>query len=1423
MPLNNLQMQMSTIAMVQTWEGFVAKAGKIGNAEEVDIGHGFMIQTPTGNRVKSDTPGVWNKYADQWRGIDLRDSTISRQQAGQLLEDYNNHFGKLTDLINKQMTFVLNQDQFDAIFCHHYAHNVYGTIATQLRNCLNQYGSNLIANKEAIKQQWKTLSNAVNNNPKIRDGVFNRRLAEFDLFFSQMQPRSNYRFKADGTTASGKTLYKNNSKAYHDAIAEQEAAGVEPIPNRDLTGLFAEIDLNLKNIEADQTDADWGARSNSSERSDWISLKSYILYLCSRYAPHVLVPFVELIPEYQMDESKLNQVQEDSRQNIDKVVQDVASKYMQSLDTETVKTVKERIQQATEKIPGYNETRYNNQVKAFNKASGTTDLFKLDPFGEDFSSLHGDKTKSGEATYKKKNVGVRIYGQVVLSPSAADDELSKAGAIGFEELSVKQGKQAMGNITIIELKLRDVQGNKFNDINSPWAFLFDARPGTQSGDFLFRYGWALQLPYGDNVMAQRFWNHPGWKVFGANVKPKFKALAEKQQELILCQSLITDSYDKNGAIDVDRIKKEHSQYQPGSTTNSGFMSISLINPSIESSGDGSLLATIQFYCGGLLTKNCPMPLALATKELFANNPKGCVLSDLIVAFNHDQLENGTMQIADPAAKKKKQEEITANEKGQDISSLLLVLGAEDNQQIGENALDPDTINILFSDVLKKRLTDNNSQETLRAWLADVLRANDCTLLSFGSGAGLSTRVPYIIMCTQAEAQPAKKTTLKDTSKDASIDSILANDYDVFSYRHQGSLVEKMDFSQTETPNQYTIAMNFRVGQWLAQSSDNVDENGQEKQQNLSILDRKASLVNLFAQLQEVEIEALAHTWMGLGNTFFVKGQGWNDGKYSCIEVTHTLGNDSKFISIIRAIRIPPTGGNSESDQKVNSTITGANSTTKAEIPTKTETKQPTKKPEKDTNTQGSLNYIIGDSLAILTDQTASKAEVLKGCATQGWNCNQLRTAIEKINKYESVQNLFISIGTNGAFNPNDNVIGLIKLCKEKFPKAKLYAIVGSWGWGNNQAVTQSQVDLYYKKFTTEGVVLLPTQIGKTPAHPTLSNTITQIGKEIDGICDKKPLPETPKQAKISGQEKIIKLHSDAIPLFCIALDMLIKKGLFIEIIQTEYTKPILATDTAESIDYMQLGFAMIIKAKDISGNAVSSLELDKTLMYKVMGNGQFYLDASPTINKNLEIFPQIISQFISPDRLQIGGLGLASQTLDDIKSIYYGVNRDTYIIELRNIRRDLPPPTTIPTDKNPKITGIKYLAVNAYTGVGNENAYGINIIIKSENVYDYTKPGETKQIISDTDIASLFSQGLKFIIYKDNTKLYEEVIEYNAPSLKGIKDGFVFGIYLGKNQANGSICINPISSEANLIKMFIGTREICTVPIKLEPNFSYYA
>jgi hypothetical protein len=93
-----------------------------------------------------------------------------------------------------------------------------------------------------------------------------------------------------------------------------------------------------------------------------------------------------------------------------------------------------------------------------------------------------------------------------------------------------------------------------------------------------------------------------------------------------------------------------------------------------------------------------------------------------------------------------------------------------------------------------------------------------------------------------------------------------------------------------------------------------------------------------------------------------------------------------------------------------------------------------------------------------------------------------------------VRHVVINIGTNGTFSNTDvQIKELITEIKKHFPNARLLAVQGSWGWGANTAVTETQVRAYYNKFKSEGVTILEPPIGNhTTSHP---NALT---KRTDG-------------------------------------------------------------------------------------------------------------------------------------------------------------------------------------------------------------------------------------------------------------------------------------------------------------------------------------
>ena len=96
-----------------------------------------------------------------------------------------------------------------------------------------------------------------------------------------------------------------------------------------------------------------------------------------------------------------------------------------------------------------------------------------------------------------------------------------------------------------------------------------------------------------------------------------------------------------------------------------------------------------------------------------------------------------------------------------------------------------------------------------------------------------------------------------------------------------------------------------------------------------------------------------------------------------------------------------------------------------------------------------------------------------------------------------IKNVVICIGTNDAFQ-NQNIKDLFKIIKRTFPNATIYAIKGSWGWGNNKRITKQKVDNYYKLYEQQGGIIIDPAIGKNNPHKNLPIYKT-IGQKLDSI------------------------------------------------------------------------------------------------------------------------------------------------------------------------------------------------------------------------------------------------------------------------------------------------------------------------------------
>ena len=158
---------------------------------------------------------------------------------------------------------------------------------------------------------------------------------------------------------------------------------------------------------------------------------------------------------------------------------------------------------------------------------------------------------------------------------------------------------------------------------------------------------------------------------------------------------------------------------------------------------------------------------------------------------------------------------------------------------------------------------------------------------------------------------------------------------------------------------------------------------------------------------------------------------------------------------------------------------------------------------KDNNNSATKSIIIGDSQTPFIAKQSQKIKMLGNVGGEnvlwkgGMGLKWLKDAVTKYPVSNDVKNVVINIGTNGGFNANEDIAGLINELKRVFAKSKFYAVKGSWGWGGNKSITEQKVNAYYDKFKNNGVTVLQTAIGSvTDPHGNLP-IYKQIGKEID--------------------------------------------------------------------------------------------------------------------------------------------------------------------------------------------------------------------------------------------------------------------------------------------------------------------------------------
>lgn len=774
--------------------------------------------------------------------------------------------------------------------------------------------------------------------------------------FNPNQPPRKQMLVYDGSSYK---KYVDNSPSPPSTTAQTEnaetksdtdpAAAQDPQANKkDLKALFNEIEANQNAIEASDTEATWGKKSSDAETSDWISLKQFLLYLCTKYVPQTVLPFVELIPVVSVDAARDAQ---DVKQELNqysfnyekdgKTPETIKANY-EKQPQQNIKMIEKLLKQIADPLPaGFDKNRFNLSAKTTNQQSGQTDLFNIDPWREGVANLT-DLSASGKIVYAQRAIGMRVYSQLLLNAGPIAGVPSKPGPIGFKSVEINAGSQSDNGLAKISMQLIDVAGNKFTDINSPWAFIFDARPGSEGGDFYFRYGWELRLPKpGDktDLISYNFWNHPGWGVFPDSVKTELQSQLQAPDYKIylthaMAQSdVVNQGQFYNSATTFNEETGEISVRQSLLEQPDGpFVRLSILNPELAvDSVTGAITATLSFMTTGAVVSMVPVVNAYNTKKLAAKK-KVLTLAQLLVAFDSDCNQFGVLGVSNPA--KRRFLKKVADRKGTNIKKLLngepmrdiaIILGADANSGhgAGNAEVDPNLVIIKISKSLNNDLneTNPNQTKTLIRWFRQVLEENDCVLLSTATGSGAGINSKYVITTTQNIDENAKNPSLKkgkafneNKKEGVSLQSLLSNEHSVFSYRFAGSLVENIEVTKTDSTNSAAIAANFMLNNEAtdeAEPQDN-DTKGAVGPTATTAEDRRRNLLAIYAQLQNMDVSCIAHPWIGPGDYAFLKGKGFFDGRYQVLTVTHTL-EGHKFTSKINAARILPVGA--EEDKK----------------------------------------------------------------------------------------------------------------------------------------------------------------------------------------------------------------------------------------------------------------------------------------------------------------------------------------------------------------------------------------------------------------------------------------------------------------------------------------------------------------------------
>lgn len=791
------------------------------------------------------------------------------------------------------------------------------------------------------------VSQIVNGGPGFRKLPYNydKRVAAYNRASAALQT---------GLYIEGGSGLENTNTASTSSNVEGQTGSINNTFNQSLD--FSKVAQNIDTQELDDTDVTWGSRSTPEEESDYIGLKQYIVYLITRYYPQSLMPFVELIPNFETNSLNPDDDASPEEKKTKATVGDLFAKSTGMIISDVANGIRQKNTQ--DKI--VDEDRYNrtqNRLKKLNETGGT-DIGLVDPFQE-FSESFNVPNDEGKSLAKKRNLSYKIYGNLVLNPSAENDALSKPGAIGLKSISIEQGSQTQNGLSLITVKILDVQGNKLLDVNSPWSLLLNMRSSDGGGDFYFRYGWQIRIPkynpdnnYRNDPQAGKFWNHIGWAGLffarsGENtdkfdkageIKKYISGLAAKSDNtLTLTQSPNSDSIINSGYENfvVDgkvnfRVKRNLKEL--------GYLSLSLISPEINvNPKDGSIEATLIFRTNAALA-NCLCPLNCSTlKDKFTrslvSSSLNTTLTELMRAFVKD---NYAFAVADPNLNNAQSNKLYfANEPN--IENWLSVIGG-----IGSDSqlfINPNDIKVVISTEQKDDIINAKEKDTrlLIEWLNKVLYENKMAItVAAENSKGSQLADGFVIAYDNDSAQPLSGTTKTNAElgkKDPTfgdylqmvepregenyIGKRLFSSDDVFSFKFQGSLIEEINIEKLSASNAATIEANKSFAETQGNTGDKSDVNKKEgdatdngvpvpKTSKVTIQDKKRNLNILYTNLLGLKVKAICHPWLKICRPCYVKGMGFFDGKYTILKIVHELGDDGRFSSTINATRIPNT-------------------------------------------------------------------------------------------------------------------------------------------------------------------------------------------------------------------------------------------------------------------------------------------------------------------------------------------------------------------------------------------------------------------------------------------------------------------------------------------------------------------------------------